>query len=84
MKREIRFPDFVDVYIGLNNPKIPKITLEVPQFPRDEKVQAPLQRMFGTYIGCYLTFITQYAQARDKNGKKNRSVSGADADGKRH
>lgn len=75
MNHELRFHDFANLYLKLNSKYIPKISSELPQFPRNERVQAPLRRIFETYIDCYLTFITQYAQAGDRDGKRISHVS---------
>lgn len=80
MKHELRYRDFSDLYDKLNTERIPKISSEIPQCSRSQKVQAPLQRIFETYIACYLTFITQYARASDGDGKRKHNVSGRNTD----
>lgn len=84
MNHELRFHDFANLYLKLNSPQIPKISSELQQFPEDERVQAPLRRIFQTYIDCYLTFITLYAEAGDKDGEKISHILGANTDGVRY
>lgn len=71
----LRYSDISDVHLKLNNrDAIPKISSDLPQYPRSQKVQAPLQNIFRIYIDCYLTFITQYAQTSDRGRELTRFV----------
>lgn len=84
MDHDLRFHDFANLYLRLNSQNIPKITSDQPQFPQNERVQAPLRQIFETYIDCYLVFIRQYAQASDKYGKRIFHPSGSNTDGIRN
>lgn len=51
---------------------LPRISSDLEQFPRSQRVQEPLQNIFATYIDCYLKYITQYARATVRGGKLSR------------
>lgn len=70
----LRYEDISKIHLKLNSrDAIPKISSDLPQFPRSQRVQAPLQTIFGTYIDCYLTFVSQYAQTSER-GCKSRNI----------
>lgn len=69
MKHEIPYSEVSTIALKLNDSKaIPEISSDLPQFPRSERVQAPLQAIFSIYINCYFVLIEQYAQARNSTG----------------
>lgn len=71
----LRYGDIAEMHLRLNSrDAIPKISSDLPQFPKSQRVQAPLQSIFGTYIDCYFTFITQYAQASDRARELRRTI----------
>lgn len=70
MNRELSYSEISEMYPKLNNrDAIPKISSDLPQFPRSVRVQEPLQHIFDTYIDCYYGLINHYTQADNLDGK---------------
>lgn len=66
MKAEFSFTEFRDLYPQING-KLPVLSSDLSQFPKNLRVQEPLMLIFEAYLACYAEMIR--AVSTEEDGK---------------